>query len=145
MHAVTMTPTTDFAQRMQLLDAIGDPQPWQGQNLPWTAADLAQIERELDHIEEKYLQHLQTDLMANARQFESLQTFTVREHFLRLFRLISDEEQWAMLQARQDRADEALARTERKQAQLDAQSQMWASRREKLQRMQGQEAESALV
>lgn len=137
MDTVTLEPAADFEQRMQQLDALDLSTAGPALASQWPAGDLAHIEREENAAYIRYLQHAQTFVSASVKQLNSTQTFTLRETFLKTVGLISDEEQWTMLQARQENASEALAQGERKEARLCAEHDLWESRLNKLQQLLG--------
>lgn len=140
MSTDTLVLASSFEQRMQQLDALSDPAQSQGEPLPWTADDLQRVQQAHETAENRHMEHLQIQLKSSVKNLESLQTFTPREVLLNFFKLISDEEQWAMLQARQERAEEEQASLERKQARLEAEENLWQARLEKLEALLACEA-----
>lgn len=132
MDTATMQPAADFEQRMQQLDALNPATPRPEQAALWPAEDLAQIEREMDAAHTKHLEHVKTYLPASIQQFESLQTFTLREVFLKTVGLITEDEQQAMLNLRQEDATEALVQGEQKETRLREQEELWETRLDKL-------------
>ena len=132
MDTATRQPAADFEQRMQQLDALNQATPRPELAAQWPAEDLAQIEREMDAAHAKHLEHVKTYLPASIQQFESLQTFTLREVFLKTVGLITEDEQRAMLNLRQEYATEALVQGEQKETRLREQEELWETRLDKL-------------
>lgn len=132
MDTAKMHPAADFERRMQQLDALDTDTPEPEHAALWPAEDLAQIELEMDAAHAKHLEHVKSYLPASIQQFESLQKFTLREVFLKTMRLITEDEQQAMLNLRQEYATEALVQGKQKETRLCEQEELWESRLDKL-------------
>ena len=92
MNAVISHIAPDFEQRMQQLDALQNATPCAAPYSHWPATDLQHIKQELATAQKNHHQHSNTYRSECIKQFERLQTFTLREIFLKTVGLISEEE-----------------------------------------------------
>jgi len=128
--------SSNFEERMAWLDtalASTLPSKWP---LSTLCKDLHSAEQALQQAQRRYWQHASNSLKTATQKLKATQAFTPKEVLFNALGVISDDDMWASLQARQDQAQNDIAQDETTTEQLQARIAQWEARLEKLQSIQ---------
>ena len=131
--AHTGQPPSSFEERMAWLDtalASTLPNKWPSHTL---CEDLHSAEQALQQAQQRYWQHASNSLKTATQKLKTTHAFTPKEVLFNALGVISDDDMWASLQARQDRVQNDIAQDDKTTEQLQARIEQWEARLEKLQ------------